>query len=144
MRPEVTVKSSLLLASFLSFFATAEALAAAPSAVAFFELATSDLARTSGFYEITFGWSCLRVSRDFASLMVGERVIGGLTRRDATFRGGGTTIFFTVDDLPLTLGRAKGLGAGILLEPMPVPGNEVQTMAIFEDPDGNPIGLLTH
>lgn len=50
-------------------------------------------------------------------------------------------IYVAVDDLEATLERAAELGGRIAREPTPIPG--IGSFALFEDPEGNLIGLMT-
>ena len=50
------------------------------------------------------------------------------------------TIYVAVEDLDATLTKVKDLGGTPLLPPTPIPG--VGAFALFQDPEGNTIGLL--
>lgn len=53
----------------------------------------------------------------------------------------GVYIYFSVDSIEDTLAKAEAAGATVVLPKHPVPN--VGHIAIFLDPDGNPIGLHT-
>jgi len=50
------------------------------------------------------------------------------------------TIYFQVPDLEATLREAESMGGTKLMDPESVPGGP--TIAMFADPEGNPIGLV--
>jgi predicted enzyme related to lactoylglutathione lyase len=50
------------------------------------------------------------------------------------------TFYVAVDDLGATLARVGDLGGTPLVPPTPIPG--IGWFAMFQDPDGNVIGLL--
>ena len=52
----------------------------------------------------------------------------------------GVKIYVRVDDPDAYLARAKELGGTPLVPPMDLPG-DYGRIAIFADPDGNPVGL---
>jgi predicted enzyme related to lactoylglutathione lyase len=49
------------------------------------------------------------------------------------------TFYVQVDDLQASLTKAEGLGGKTVMGPTPIPGHGA--MAMFQDPDGNYIGL---
>ena len=50
------------------------------------------------------------------------------------------TVYVDVDDRQATLDKAKSLGGEVVMPPMEVPGG--LTIAQFNDPDGNVVGIL--
>jgi predicted enzyme related to lactoylglutathione lyase len=50
------------------------------------------------------------------------------------------TIYVAVDDLDATLGAVTGHGGTPIVPPTPIPG--VGAFALFQDPEGNTIGIL--
>ena len=52
----------------------------------------------------------------------------------------GVKIYVRVDDLDVTLARAAELGGTPVLDPTDLPG-DFGRIAMFTDPDGNPVGL---
>jgi catechol 2,3-dioxygenase-like lactoylglutathione lyase family enzyme len=50
------------------------------------------------------------------------------------------TVYVSVDDLDETLSKVKDLGGTPLVPPTPIPG--VGAFALFQDPEGNTIGIL--
>lgn len=51
------------------------------------------------------------------------------------------TAYVSVDDLDSTLARVKDLGGTALVPPTPIPG--VGAFALFHDPEGNTLGILS-
>jgi predicted enzyme related to lactoylglutathione lyase len=50
------------------------------------------------------------------------------------------TVYVQVDDLSGYLAKAEGLGAKSLVQPTDIPGGG--SFAVFQDPDGNMVGLF--
>jgi predicted enzyme related to lactoylglutathione lyase len=50
------------------------------------------------------------------------------------------TVYVQVENLDAALERAAGLGARRVVEPTPIEG--VGSFALFQDPEGNVVGLL--
>lgn len=50
------------------------------------------------------------------------------------------TIYIAVEDLDATLAKVTDLGGTPLVPPTPIPG--VGSFALFQDPEGNTIGIL--
>lgn len=112
--------------------------------VAFFEILSTDTQRAQRFYGDLFDW---KVEPDEAMggyAMVdtgaGEGAIGGgMGAPDAPDQAG-IRIYIGVDDLDGYLGRAEALGGRTLVPPTDLPEGYGR-MAVFADPDGNPVGL---
>ena len=112
--------------------------------VAFFEVITEDAPRAQKFYAELFDWS---VAADPSLGGYGLVDTGG---GDGAVAGGigpsmapgdvGVKIYVRVDDLDGYLARATDLGATPLVAPMELPGGYGH-IAVFADPDGNPVGL---
>jgi len=112
--------------------------------VAFFEIISPDAQRAQRFYADLFDW---RVDADPAmggfgliDTGAGEAAIPGgigpLTPDDVA----GTRVYMRVDDLDAYLDKAETLGGKRLLPPTDLP-NGYGKIAMFADPDGNPVGL---
>ena len=103
------------------------------------EIGGHDLEALSGFYEQLFGWSPVFAGEDYRLVVPDEGVGGGLMRcRDEAPPY--VTVYVQVDDLDATLQQAKDLGGPVLLAPTPVPG--IGAIAMFQDPEGNAVGIL--
>lgn len=110
--------------------------------VVHFEIGSNDAGRLERFYTELFDWK------------VDAQNFGGyhlVETEDDTGIGGGImqtregappylTIYVEVEDLDATLARAEALGGRPVVPPTPIPG--VGAFAMFQDPDGNVIGLI--
>jgi predicted enzyme related to lactoylglutathione lyase len=103
------------------------------------EIGGRDLDTLADFYQKLFGWQPTSFDHDYRLVEVEGGVGGGLMRcRDDM--PAYVTIYIAVDDLDATLAAAKDLGGTPLLPPTPIPG--VGAFALFQDPEGNTIGIL--
>jgi uncharacterized protein len=105
---------------------------------AWFDISTPDAPRAQQFYQEMFGWAVHVIDGGYA--LVGEPA-GGIGQADADGPYTGFVVYFRVDDVDAALARAEKLGGRRRLDPVALPGRG--RMAVFTDPDGNPIGLLT-
>ena len=113
--------------------------------VAYFEVTSPDQERAQRFYGDLFGW---QVSADPA--MGGYALVD--TGAGAGALGGGigaaddgqarVRIYIKVDDLDAYLARAEQLGGKPVVPPTDLPG-DYGRFAIFADPDGNQVGLMS-
>jgi predicted enzyme related to lactoylglutathione lyase len=110
-----------------------------PNPVVHWEIGGRDLDALAAFYRDLFGWEAASLDPDYRLVNLEPGIGGGLMRcRDdmPTY----VTIYVAVDDLDATLTKATALGGAPLLPPTPIPG--VGEFALFQDPAGNPIGIL--
>ena len=105
-----------------------------------FDLSSSDAARARSFYQEMFGWPITVLDDTYALVSGGEEPIGGIGQADANSPYTGLVVYFRVDDVDAALERAERMGGGRRLDPVSLPGRG--RMAVFTDPDGNPVGLL--
>jgi len=111
--------------------------------VVHFEIAGKDGPALSKFYDSLFGW---KTTTHEAS---GYGMVD--TASDGQGIGGGvmtsphgqpmTTFYVNVDDLGAALKKAESLGGKTVMEPMQVPDGP--NIAMFSDPEGNMVGLVT-
>jgi predicted enzyme related to lactoylglutathione lyase len=111
--------------------------------VVYFEIVGGDGEEQQSFYRDLFGWDLAPVESTGGSY---ARVAG----RDAGIEGGVgcfpgapnyVTVYVQARDPAKALERAKELGGTILMEPREVrPG---VTVAMFRDPAGNAVGLIS-
>ncbi len=112
--------------------------------VAFFEVISAEPERAQNFYRELFGWDVVTPpGMDGYALVdtgAGEAAVGGGIGPSQGPGDTGVKIYMRVDDLDGYLVRAEQLGGTPLVPPMDLPG-DYGRIAIFADPDGNPVGL---
>jgi predicted enzyme related to lactoylglutathione lyase len=109
---------------------------------AWFDISTPDAPRARRFYQEMFGWPVNVLDETYA--LVGDdngRPTGGIGQAGPGSPYTGIVICFRVDDVDTALKRAEELGGSRTLEPQTLPGTG--RMAVFTDPDGNTVGLLS-
>ena len=107
--------------------------------VVHFEVIGRDAKRTQEFYASLFGWK-IDASNPMQYGVVSAEpggIAGGVA---GSPEGPRVTFYVGVPDLAAALAKAKRLGGKTLLEPQAVPGGP--EIAMFQDPDGNAIGLV--
>jgi hypothetical protein len=113
--------------------------------VAWFEVTSPDAGRARAFYAELFGWQASTdpAMGDYALMDTGageEAIGGGIGPVSGPDDKPGVKIYMRVDNLDTYLDRAEKLGGRRLVPPMDLPG-DAGRIAIFADPDGNPVGL---
>jgi len=112
--------------------------------VAFFEVVSSEPERAQKFYAELFGWQVVPDQAMGGYALVdtgaGEGAIGGGIGASTGPGDAGVKIYMKVDDLDAFLARAEQLGGTRMLPPTDLPG-DFGRIAVFTDPDGNPVGL---
>jgi predicted enzyme related to lactoylglutathione lyase len=107
--------------------------------IAYFEIGAGDHETLKRFYGELFGWHINDVA-DTYSLVdtgAGSGVNGGIGRSsDGT---PWVSFYASADDPQAVLDRAESLGGRTLLPVTELPG---LTFAMFNDPDGNPVGVV--
>ncbi|GAB3981400.1 hypothetical protein GCM10029978_082180 [Actinoallomurus acanthiterrae] len=112
-----------------------------PHRPAWFDISTPDAPRARGFYQDLFGWPVNALDASYA--LVGDddgRPAGGIGQAGPDSPYTGLVVYFPVDDVDTALARAEQLGATRVLSPTDTP---VSRIAVFTDPDGNHVGLLS-
>lgn len=106
-----------------------------------FEVAGKDHGALKDFYSTMFDWKLtdLDGGMPYATADTGgEGIPGGI---GAAQNGGGHVTFYVqVDDLEVALSKAEELGGTRIMEPMDIPSGQI---AMFADPEGHQIGLMT-
>ena len=107
--------------------------------VVHWEIAGRDLDGLAAFYRELFEWDAAGFDADYRLVDLGEGIGGGLMRCREGMPSY-VAIYVAVDDLEATLARATSLGATSIVPPTAIPG--VGAFAMFQDPEGNVIGLM--
>lgn len=107
--------------------------------VVHWEIGGHDLDKLADFYRGLFGWEASGFDADYRLVERGEGVSGGLMRCREGMPNY-VTFYVAVDDLDATLAHVGELGGQALVPPTDIPG--VGAFALFQDPEGNTIGLL--
>ena len=110
-----------------------------PNPVVHWEIGGRDLDALAAFYRGLFGWEAASFDADYRLVNLETGIGGGLMRcRDDM--PAYVTIYVAVNDLDATLAKTQELGGSLLLPPTPITG--VGEFALFQDPEGNTIGIL--
>jgi predicted enzyme related to lactoylglutathione lyase len=107
--------------------------------VVHWEIGGRDLDTMAAFYRDLFGWESAGYDADYRLVNLEEGVGGGLMRCRGDMPTY-VTIYVAVDDLDATLAKVVNLGGTTLVPPTPIPG--VGAFAMFQDLEGNAIGIL--
>ena len=92
------------------------------------------------FYEDLFGWQPQPAGEGYWLIEPGDPGIGGGILSSPAEVPPHVTIYVHTGDLEETLERAALAGGRTVREPQPILG--IGRFALFEDPEGNVIGLL--
>ena len=104
------------------------------------EIGGRDLERLDTFYKELFGWESAGFDPNYRLITFEEGLSGGLMRCHGDMTPY-VTFYVAVEDLDATLAKVKDLGGTILVAPTPIGG--VGAFALFQDPEGNAIGIMT-
>ncbi|GAA3740971.1 hypothetical protein HDA32_002555 [Spinactinospora alkalitolerans] len=111
-------------------------------APAWFDISSPDAPRARRFYREMFGWPVNALDESYALVGAeGGRPAGGIGQAGPGSPYTGIVVYFQVDDVDTALTRVERLGGSRTLDPQSLPG--MGRMAVFTDPDGNPVGLLS-
>jgi len=109
--------------------------------VAWFDIAANDPTTSRKFYADLFEWD-IPVMEEMNYGMVdtgaSEGIPGGIGQADDG-NPAGIVIYAAVDDAEAALAKAESLGGKIVTPPYEIPGYGF--MAVFQDPEGNRVGL---
>jgi len=112
-----------------------------PHRPAWFDISTPDAPRARRFYQDLFGWPINVLDETYA--LAGDdggQPTGGIGQAGPDSPYAGLVVYFPVDDVDSALARAERLGGIRVLAPVDTP---VSRIAVFTDPDGNRIGLVS-
>ncbi|HET9137870.1 VOC family protein [Actinophytocola sp.] len=107
--------------------------------VVHWEIGGRDAERLRAFYADLFGWKIDAQSPEYGLVETGDGLGGGIMRTPERVPPY-VTIYVQVPDLDAALLRATELGGKQVKGPTPI--ENVGDFALFEDPEGNVIGLL--
>ncbi|OKJ13616.1 VOC family protein [Kitasatospora sp. CB01950] len=113
-----------------------------PPTPAWFDISTPDAPRAHRFYRALFDWPIDVLDATYARIggAAGGEPIGGIGQSGPGSPYTGIVVYFRVADVAQALDDAEKLGGRRRMEPRAVPGQG--RIAVFDDPDGNPVGLL--
>lgn len=103
------------------------------------EIGGRDLDSLSEFYRTLFGWEPASFDEDYRLVTPDDGLGGGFMRCRGDMPPY-VTVYVEVEDVSATLATVERAGGEPLVPPTPIPG--VGTFALFQDPEGNTIGLL--
>ena len=113
--------------------------------VAWFDITTSDLAKSKDFYSKLFGWTfnSLPGTDQAAEIAAGGTGIGTLRSADGKITSSNGVVYIQVTDLPGSCKKAQELG-GTIPEGFPFNLSDgTGAIAVVIDPVGHPIGLYS-
>src|SRR4051812_14275575 len=116
-----------------------------PGRVAWFDITTTDLAKSKEFYGKLFGWTFTSVmaSDQAFEISVGGTGIGTLRGADGKITPFNGVVYIQVSDLTASCRKAKELGATIPEGfPFDLPDG-TGAIAVVVDPAGHPVGLYS-
>lgn len=106
-----------------------------------FDISSPDAARARRFYQEMFGWQVNALDETYALIAAEDgQPAGGIGQASGESPYTGIVAYFPVDDVDTALARAEKLGGTRRLEPQATPMGRI---AVFTDPDGNPVGLMS-
>jgi predicted enzyme related to lactoylglutathione lyase len=109
--------------------------------VVHFEVGAADPERARRFYEDLFGWKIMTDASGYGLVDTGSDDLG---IRVGVMPSGGrpswVTVYVALENLEESLTRAEELGGRRLMGPTPL--GEAGSFALFNDPEGNMIGLF--
>lgn len=106
------------------------------------EISSRDAKKASEFYNALFGWEMnLSMGEEYILFNPGTEPGGGISKVEDFSAGTNIVFYVQVDDIEASLKKAEGLGASTKQSKSEIPGHG--WFALFNDPDGNVIGLFT-
>jgi uncharacterized protein len=106
-----------------------------------FEVAGKDREAMKGFYSQLFDWKLSDMDgMPYSTIDTGGEGIPGGIGEAPEGDPGHVTFYVQVEDIEASLAKAEQLGATKLMGPMDIPSGQI---ALFADPEGHRIGLMT-
>jgi len=112
---------------------------------AWFDLTTTNLARSKDFYGQLLGWEFTPVqgTDQAMEIVAGGTAIGTLRVADGTISVFNGVVYIQVSDLPVSCQKTRALGGTVAPGfPFDLPGG-IGAIALIVDPGGHPIGLYS-
>jgi uncharacterized protein len=112
------------------------------SPVVHFEILGKDASKLQDYYRNLFDWKINndpKLNYGLVEAAAAESIGGGIGGAQPGAPGH-VTIYIRVNDLQTYLKRAEQLGGKTVVPPTEVPG--IVTFALFQDPEGNMIGMI--
>ena len=111
-----------------------------PNPVVHFEIQSNQSEKLQKFYADTFGWH-VNADNDMKYGLVDSHTDTGIGGGIGPTNGGPNkvTFYIEVDDINAYLGKIEGDGGKTLMPRTEMP---MVTMALFDDPEGNTVGLV--
>lgn len=113
--------------------------------VAWFDLTTTDLAKSKDFYGKLFDWKFTAVKGTALAVEIVARgtAIGTLRVAEGQISAFNGVVYIQVDDLPASCKKATDLGATIPQGfPFDLPDG-IGSVGLFTDPAGHPLGIYS-
>lgn len=112
-----------------------------PNPVVHWEIQSENPGKVQDFFAKMFDWH-IDANNPMNYGMVDTHTQEGINGGIGPKPGGANlvTFYVEVDDLQAYLDKAEGLGGKTVMPPTEIPG--VVTLALFNDPEGNTIGLV--
>jgi predicted enzyme related to lactoylglutathione lyase len=113
--------------------------------IAWFDLATTDLAKSKEFYTKLFGWTFAPVAfTDLAAEIVSDKTpIGTIRTADGAVSPFNGVVYVQVDDIVASCAKAKELGGTVPPGfPFDLPDG-IGAIGLVTDPGGAPIGMYS-
>jgi uncharacterized protein len=106
-----------------------------------FEVAGKDLQGLKSFYSELFGWKLTDMPEmPYSTVDASNGGIPGGIGQAPEGNDGHVTFYVQVDDIEEALAKAESLGGERTMGPMDIPSGQI---ALFTDPEGHEIGLMT-
>jgi predicted enzyme related to lactoylglutathione lyase/quinol monooxygenase YgiN len=143
-KPYTTVQFLDLLAGFVRPNANEVGTGGNEHPSVMFEIIAKDAAAAKAFYQRVFGWRYTVGTGGFAYVHFpagAPPLLGGIGQADPSTPGfePGHNFYLLVDSLQPVLDAVTAAGGSILMPPTSIDGYRI---AMFRDPEGNPIGLI--
>ena len=106
-----------------------------------FEVAGKDFEGLKSFYSQLFDWNLIDMPEaPYATVDASNGGIPGGVGQAPEGHPGHVTFYVQVDDIEQALAKAESLGGKRSMGPMDIPNGQI---ALFTDPEGHEIGLMT-